>query len=64
MAKRPYWVKEQLINAIELLETGRADEGRCVVQTILDVLDGKRPCDLEEEKYYAEREAKRAAMRK
>jgi hypothetical protein len=25
MAKRPYWVKEQLINAIGFLETGRAE---------------------------------------
>jgi hypothetical protein len=45
MAKRPYYYKAQLMDAISFLESGRPQKALRVLQTTLDVLDGKKPMD-------------------
>jgi hypothetical protein len=45
MAKRPYYYKAQLLDAIFLLESGRPDMARRLLQITLDVCDGKRPME-------------------
>ena len=42
MARRRYFYKAQLLDAIALLESSRADKARRVLQTTLDCLDGKK----------------------
>jgi hypothetical protein len=42
---RPYYYKAQLMDAISLLESGRPDKARRLLQITLDVCDGKRPME-------------------
>lgn len=45
MAKRPYYYKAQLLDAIAFLKSGRPDLARRLLQITLDVCDGKRPAE-------------------
>jgi hypothetical protein len=48
MARRPYYYKAQLLDAISLLESGRPQKALRVLQTTVDVLDGRKPQDEED----------------
>jgi hypothetical protein len=44
--RRSYYYREQLVDVLELLDTGRTHAARYVIQNLLDCLDGKpRPID-------------------
>jgi hypothetical protein len=60
MAKRPYYYKAQLLDAVSFLESGRPHLALQVLQTTLDVLDGKRPADPAEAEFIMLRMAKTA----
>jgi hypothetical protein len=45
MAKRPYYYKAQVMDAIAYLESGRPQSALRVLQTTLDVLDGHKPME-------------------
>jgi hypothetical protein len=52
MAKRPYYIERQLMDAMLYLETGRTQKALRVVQTTLDVLHGHRPMEDQTEEGY------------
>jgi len=43
VAKRPYYYKAQLLDAIAFLESGRPDLARRLLLITLDVCDGRTP---------------------
>jgi len=45
MARRPYYYKSQLLDAISLIESGRPQKALHLLQTTVDVLDGRKPQD-------------------
>ena len=59
-AKRSYYYKAQLLDAVSFLESGRPHQALQVLQTTLDVLDGKRPADPAEAEFNMLRIAKTA----
>jgi len=61
MAKRPYYYKAQLLDAISFIESGRPHKALRVLLTTLDVVEGRQPPQEPDDPQYMTLRVRRAA---